>query len=197
MKFWGDDMVTLGEYFAEFNAAAPKLDLGEELTILEVQKYLNRRGEKGSNKKALKEDGKWGANTEFALRNFLAAYNRTNNATATYETLGQTKLLLTSNVGKVIRAALKLQGSPAAKPATVTKPKLAPVKTASTKKAAAPKPTEPSKPGMAQIPVAQVQAVLKANGLKVTTDGAWGPTTQRLWQALAAKRSADPTINRA
>lgn len=191
--FWGDDMATLGEYFAEFNAAAPKIDLGEEISILDVQKYLNRRGEKGANKKPLVEDGKWSNDTEFALRNFLAAYNRTNNSAATYQTLGADKLLLTGNVGKVIKAAVKLHG-PTASAVAKPKPK---TKASAKKKASAAKPTEPSKPGMAQVPVAQIQAVLKANGLKITADGSWGPTTQRLWQALAAKKGADPTINRA
>ena len=202
---WNDDMGSLGEYFAEFShgdlaaATKQKLDLGDEVPVLVVQRHLNRQGVKGANKKVLVEDGKWGNNTDFALRAWINVYNRTNNAAASFENFGVNKLLIFGGAGKIILAAAKIQGAPstpapvaraASRPAPVAKaPKAA--------KAAVPKPTEPSKQGMVQAPVARVQAILKSSGLKLAVDGAWGPTTQRLWQALAGKRSVDPTINRA
>jgi len=195
MSRWIDDMGHLGEYFAEFSrgdlaAVGPRLDLGDEVPTLTLQKYLNRRGYRGANSKALKEDGAWGNNTEFALKNFLTAYNKQNNAAAAYETLGAGRIILTGGAGKVILAAVKLQGAAPTPPAAIV---AKPVKATTTSS----RPTEASKPGMVQTPVATIQALLKANGLKVTADGSWGPTTQRLWQALAAKRGLDSTINRA
>ena len=176
------DMSVLGEYLAEFShgdlaAAGPNPPRREEVTVLNVQRFLNKLGYQGANNKALVEDGKYGNNTAHALRKYLEQYNRTNNANATFEALGINRIIITGGVGQVVFA-----------PNTPTPAKPKP--------AATPAPVVDTT-GMAQVSVLKVQQALKANGLTITADGKWGPITQRLWQTLAGQKGLDPKIARA
>ncbi len=63
--------------------------------------------------------------------------------------------------------------------------------------AAAPKPTQPSKPGLVQMEIRLLQSLLQKLGDKLTQDGAFGPATRTLWQKQAAKYKLDPAFDRA